>query len=83
MRPAKFHNTLKQQSRDDLKKTREIGNTRIIILEQVNHQGKSEFRVWNRKFPLIMKDSISQLMRVGFTFASFKPAFIIGHSTSI
>ena len=61
----------------DTEKTKSIGNTRIII-EQVNHQGKSEFRVWNQKFPLLMKDCMSQLMRNGFMFANFKPAFVIG-----
>jgi hypothetical protein len=61
----------------DTEKTRAIGNTRIII-EQVNRQGKSEFCFWNRQFPLLMKNIMSQMMRNGFMFANFKPAFIIG-----
>lgn len=79
MRPTTSKNNQRQASTGDTEKTKAIGNTRIII-EQVNRQGKSEFRLWNRKFPLLMKDCMSQLMRNGFMFANLKPAFVIGRS---
>lgn len=77
MRPTTSRNNQRQASAGDTEKTKSIGNTRIII-EQVNRQGKSEFRLWNCKFYLQMKDCMSQLMRNGFMFANFKPAFVIG-----
>ena len=77
MRPTTKRNHQAQYGVGDTEKTSAVGNTRIII-EQVNRQGKSEFRLWNRKFPLVSKDLLTQLMRIGFMFANFKPAFIIG-----
>jgi hypothetical protein len=59
-----------------------VGNTHIIV-EQVNRQGKSEFWLWSQKFPLISKDLLSQLMWIGFMFANFKPAFIIGRDRQL
>jgi hypothetical protein len=77
MRPTTMRDKQRQQGRGDTEKTQEIGNTRIII-EQVNAQGKQNNRLFAHKFPLLCKDRLTQLMRIGFMFANFRPAFIIG-----
>jgi hypothetical protein len=77
MRPTTMRDKQRQQGRGDTEKTQEIGNTRIII-EQVNAQGKQNNRLFAQKFPLLCKYRLTQLMRIGFMFANFRPAFIIG-----
>jgi hypothetical protein len=77
MRPTTMRDKQRQQGRGDTEKTQEIGNTRIII-EQVNAQGKQNNRLFHQKFPLLCKDRLTQLMRIGFMFANFRPAFVIG-----
>jgi hypothetical protein len=46
MRPTTKRNCQAQHGVGDTEKTSAVGNTRTII-EQVNRQGKSEFRLWN------------------------------------
>ena len=79
MRPTTFRNHLKQQGPGNTEKTQKIGNTRIII-EQVNKEGKTDYRVFRGKFPIVQKDVLTPMMRVGFMFANFLPPKIIGRA---
>jgi len=80
-RPSTFRDNLKQQGRGNTEKTQTVGNTRIII-EQVNKEGKTEFRLFRGKFPIQMKDLLTPLMRNGFMMANFRRPKIIGRSKS-
>ena len=80
-RPTTMRDKQRQQSRGDTEKTQEVGNTRIII-EQVNRQGKSENRYFRGPVPISSKNIVSQMMRVGFMFANFKPAFIASQKST-
>jgi hypothetical protein len=77
-RPTTMRNKQRQQSRGDTEKTQMIGNTRIII-ENINRQGKSENRYFHGALSISAKDIASNMMRIGFLFANFKPAFIHGN----
>jgi len=71
----------RQQSAGDTEKHQAIGNTRIVI-EQVNRQGKTDNRCFRGPFPILSKDILSKLMRIGYMFANFKPAFMAGRASN-
>eukprot|EP00978_Attheya_sp_CCMP212_P016514 scaffold43323_cov103-Attheya_sp.AAC.2 len=74
-RPTTMRNKQQQQSRGEREKTQTVVNTRIFI-ENVNRQGKSEHRYFRGPVSISTKDTLSDMMRIGFVTANFKPAFI-------
>jgi hypothetical protein len=78
-RPTTMRNKQQQQSRGETEKTQTVANTRIFI-ENVNRQGKSEHRYFRGPVSISTKDTLSDMMRIGFVMANFKPAFIHGYN---
>eukprot|EP00978_Attheya_sp_CCMP212_P032824 scaffold129786_cov52-Attheya_sp.AAC.2 len=72
------HTNEKQRASAIKRRGREKANCGIFI-ENVKRQGKSENRYFNGPVSISTKDTLLDMMRIGFVTANFKPAFIHGY----